>query len=560
MRSWLFACAVLSGLFQPLAVARASDIEVPSRIDAVTVFPSGAEVIRKATVRIPKGSQKLVLSDLPAQAIRGSIRVEGVSSGGRLQIGAVDQRRKFVLSTGRGDTDADRKRLEREIEQARERIQVLESEIENRKIQKRFIENLAALPAKSSPPSNQAAASASEDWSAVFDLIGSRLADVQSAILKTRVAIREANRQVEDLEKQLAALAPKKHARTEVTINAVASEDLEAELTVSYQVAQAGWRPLYDARLNTGSRNVAAKLVLTRRAEITQRTDEPWNAASISLSTTRPAARSGAPVLRPVTVDFEKPPPVVKKEAYADQAAQSQQRARMYRGARPNIAAAPAPVAERPAQVVSANFHALFAIPDRLTVPNTGDASRVKISDMELEPALGVRTVPKRDRQAFLYAKIKLPRTVPFLPGRVSLFRDRTFVGTGSLPLLATGETHEIGFGADDLVRVKYEVTRHSKGESGLISSSRTDQRHYKITIRNLHERPIAYTVLDQIPVAAEESIKVELRGTTQPSERNVDDKRGVLAWSGKLGADEEKMIDFGYLVSWPAEKKVEYR
>jgi len=142
----------------------------------------------------------------------------------------------------------------------------------------------------------------------------------------------------------------------------------------------------------------------------------------------------------------------------------------------------------------------------------------------------------------------------------VSLFRDRTYVGIGHLPQLAPGETHEIGFGPDDLVRVKYEVTQEKKGETGLISSSRTDQRRYKITVRNLHERPIAYTVLDQIPVALDEKIKVELTGRTPPTAVDVKDKRGIVAWSGKLGADEEKIIDFGFEISWPADKQIRYR
>ena len=58
-------------------------------------------------------------------------------------------------------------------------------------------------------------------------------------------------------------------------------------------------------------------------------------------------------------------------------------------------------------------------------------------------------SVPKRDRQTYLYAKIKLPKGAPYLPGRIELFRDQTFAGFGHLPQLAPGEKHEIGFGAD---------------------------------------------------------------------------------------------------------------
>ena len=66
-------------------------------------------------------------------------------------------------------------------------------------------------------------------------------------------------------------------------------------------------------------------------------------------------------------------------------------------------------------------------------------------------------------------------------------------------------------------------------------------------------------SVLDQVPVSQNAEIKVELTGKTAPSRRDVDDKRGVLAWDLQLAPDEEKVIDFGYRATWPAAKKVTY-
>jgi hypothetical protein len=31
------------------------------------------------------------------------------------------------------------------------------------------------------------------------------------------------------------------------------------------------------------------------------------------------------------------------------------------------------------------------------------------------------------------------------------------------------------------------------------------------------------------------------------------------MAWDQKIEADEEKVIEFGYRVTWPAAKKIEY-
>jgi uncharacterized protein (TIGR02231 family) len=170
-----------------------------------------------------------------------------------------------------------------------------------------------------------------------------------------------------------------------------------------------------------------------------------------------------------------------------------------------------------------------------------------------------VRTVPKREQKAYLYAKVAMARGTPILPGQVSLFRDATFVGSGRLPQLVPGEEHELGFGTDDNVRVRHTVVEEKRAETGLISASKTDTRNYKITVKNQHERAIAVTVLDQIPVSQNADIKVELLGRSAPTKQNVDDKRGVLAWEMTLTPDEEKAVEFGYRTTWPAAKKIIY-
>ena len=124
-----------------------------------------------------------------------------------------------------------------------------------------------------------------------------------------------------------------------------------------------------------------------------------------------------------------------------------------------------------------------------------------------------------------------MARGTPILPGQVSLFRDGTFVGNGRLPQLAPGEEHELGFGIDDSVRVRHTIAEEKRAETGIITSSKTDTRNYRITVKNLHARAIPVTVIDQIPVSQNADIKIELLGKTAPTKRDLDDKRGVLAW-----------------------------
>ncbi|MDZ7823388.1 MAG: DUF4139 domain-containing protein [Ahrensia sp.] len=110
-----------------------------------------------------------------------------------------------------------------------------------------------------------------------------------------------------------------------------------------------------------------------------------------------------------------------------------------------------------------------------------------------------------------------------------------------------------LAFGQDDFVIVERVETERKEGETGLISSSLTDERSTKTTIRNLHNFPIDVKMLDRLPVANHEDIIVTmLPATTKPTVTDLDDQRGILSWSVNLAAGAQTVIDFGYRVSWP--------
>lgn len=554
--------ATLPAGLQP---AMAADIRASSKVDAVTVFPQGAEVHRLAKVRIENGSHTVILSDLPAQAQPASIRVEGKATGS-LTIGSVDSRR---VSVPRSDAEAaasNRRRIEDEIEKLRDERARIEAETRAAEAQKAFVLQLSQLPGR--PPSPApAGGGAREDWSQILGLIAKEMAPIEKAILDAGVRIREVDRKIRDAEGRLRAEGPATVERTEVKVAVAAGQALDAELTIRYQVAEASWTPLYDARLISGTRTAAPKLTVTRRASIQQRTAEAWEQVALSLSTTRPSQGSSAPDLRPITVDFppDRPAPVASAPATPmaravgaarrDEASVEDRlnKAASEKAEEPRMAEA----AVQQAQIESGAFQAVYSILGRQTVMNTGEVRRVQIDESDFETTLTARAAPRVDERAFLYAKLVAPRATPWLPGQVSLFRDATFVGNGRLPQLAPGQEHDLGFGADDRVRVRAASTDEKRGETGIISSTRTDTRTFKLTIKNMHERPISYVIQDQIPVANNQEIKVELIARPQPTKRDVDDKRGVLAWEDKLNPDEEKAIELGYRLSWPAAKSV---
>ncbi len=537
----------------------AAEVAATSRIDAVTAYLSGAQVVRSAQIMLEEGEHTIVFNDLPAEAVPGSIRVDGKATA-KLDIRSVDARRLYIPRADQSLLHAERKRLEDEIEKLRDERGLAQGQQDAAQTQKTLLGNLAQMPGRPLEGKESSQPVPQTDWAQVLALIGTGMTQAQRSALEAEVTKRELDRKIEELEKKLSEVAPARVQQTEVKVFVTAAAPLEADLTLHYQVRNASWRPRYDARLDTGSKTAASRLDLTRRAEIRQSTGESWDNITLRLSTTRPTAQAAAPELHTATVDCEpelKPglaaaPPDRMTRALGKVAREEAEADALRPMVMPNVVAANAAVAAAP-------FQAVFAVPGRLTIPATGEAKRVQLQENNIEPTLTVRTVPKVDPKAYLYVKFILPKGAPLLPGAVSLFRDGAFVGTGKLPVLAPGEEHELGFGADDQVRVRHAIVGQTRGETGLISSLRTDSRKFRITVKNQHERAVELVVLDQVPISLNEEIKVTLLGPTKPTTRNVDDKRGVIAFESKLESEQERVIEFGYRVTWPGKRPIIY-
>jgi len=116
-----------------------------------------------------------------------------------------------------------------------------------------------------------------------------------------------------------------------------------------------------------------------------------------------------------------------------------------------------------------------------------------------------------------------------------------------------------LGFGADDKIKIERTIVKRNEGSAGLIvTTSKTDERAFKTTLRNGHDFPIRIAIEDQLPVSENEEIQVEmLPSTTPPTATNLRDKRGVLEWAFDAKPGEIRDIAFAWRVRWPKDKGV---
>jgi uncharacterized protein (TIGR02231 family) len=532
-------------------------MRITSTLERVTLFPQGAEVVRVADIDLEEGEHRLILDDLPAEAVQSSLRVEGRADA-PLEIGDVDSDTAFVAIADRPG-EAERRRLEAEIEALEDETRALDGRRASLETQKTLMDNLAQSPVHPSPDQMTEI-----DWAARFELIGARLQQVHEALNRLLGERRQLDRKLAEARKRLRDLPAEHERRLFVSIGVRAAKALKGRLEVRYQVRDASWQPLYDARLDTGdgAEAGAAALELVSRARVQQSSGEDWRNVALSLSTSRPLGATTAPELHSEYLDIEPPAIPVGAPAMA--------RTRAMKMAAPEaaldmvLAAAPAAEAfyveaeEREGTMDVVGFQALFEVPGRVDVPGGGAAKKLRLGTARLPAKLEVRATPLIDVTAYLAAGFTPEGAAALLPGHVSLYRDGVYVGDGALPLVNAGETHELGFGALDQVQVRRIEVASSKGRHGLIKSENTDERHYRIKVVNRHKRPLPVRILERLPVPRHDKIRVETLPDTSPfSTENVDDRRGVVAFRKEVAAGGETVFELHYRISWPKDERI---
>ena len=527
------------------ASVQAAELNATSAVDAVTVYPDGASVTRIIAVDLPAGDNTLVARDFPLGLDASSLRVEGEAAT-RIVIGAIDAR------PPRAAPPVNLPEIDKRIEALKDERVNLDGAIAAANARRKFAERFAEASPAGLGEKGEARPIA--EWRTAF-------AAVSEEVAAADAAIREAERKQRDIDREIARLeadrAAKPPSKLEVRIDLAATAPAHATLKVTYAVRHARWTPLYDARLDTGTKDRKPALELVRRADITQTTGEDWSNIALAVSTVRMARGGSAPELNSLIVQY--PPAQPPRPMGLAQES--------YRRAMPAPAAAPAPADEvmekkadeQQASVEVSAFQVTFKIPGRVSVGTKEGAKALRISTAVIAPDLSVRAAPVLDPTAFLEASFTQSEDAPLLPGRVAIYRDGMFVGSGRMAAARKDEMVRLGFGADDKIKIERTVVRRNEGSAGLIvTTSKTDERAFKTSVRNGHDIPVKITISDQLPVSENEDIQVEmLPATTPPTATNVHDKRGVLEWAFDAKPGEVKDIAFAWRVRWPKDKGI---
>ncbi|NNM13474.1 MAG: mucoidy inhibitor MuiA family protein, partial [Gammaproteobacteria bacterium] len=532
--------------------------KVNSRISAATVYNDRATITRSIKTGIAKGPSTLLVEGLPGNILVHSLRVGGVSDRA-IEIASVEARRVHTKELS-SEKEA---QLRHTIQDLRDQRKAYQDQIEALDLQKAFMQSLIQSQPKLLREEMEIGKLDPVTWQNAWSLLQSGSVDMFKARSAAVIAQREIDEELNLLNQQLAKLATGQRQTVDAYITIDAAQAGTATFTLEYQIPGAAWQPMYDARLNTEN----AKLRLDQLASVTQTTGEDWNNIKLTLSTHRPSVNANFDPLSPWLLNFydhrynavladgsvsqrSMAPLAAESEAYEVDAMQEM----MAKSSEKKDKREQARM--RMASIHSAAFSAEYRIPGLVSLVSERNARKFKIQDQEFATDLLVMVAPQRSSKAYLHAELNYQGEEPLLPGGVALYRDGAFVGNSHMQLLRPEEDMKLSFGLDDAVKVTHKAQAEKKGTTGLLDKRDFITRDYKTTVHNYHKQAIAVRILDRLPVAQHEDIKVvSSDNTSKPSVVDVDDNPGILAWDFELEAGNDKALNFGYTISYPKDK-----
>ena len=538
------------------AQAFAEDMTVETKVHAATVYAGSATITRTASIDIPEGNTTLVINALPANLFPDSLRAEG-SARAKVTLGAIES--KQVSSA---EISAPRqKEIKAQLEALDDRKKTIESANSTLADKIAFLQTLGQQASLRSREDIAAIDLKPDQWMAAANTIAGGIEEAKQLRLANEVLLRDLQREMNALQNELNQLGQGNRATYQIRIPLESTSDTTLKLSLSYQLPEATWRPVYDARLDTQT----GKLTLVQYGEVQQKTGEDWKDVKLTLSTAQPARGTALPPLYTEWVDINRyQAPTVSNFGSAQLSAspsmkamrsmEVQDTAEMGRGVAGNMPAPEQEATFQNAVINTGGFVGSYDIPGANDVLADGSARKVMIQGLHVNSDLVVQIKPQISTEAFLVATTKLVGDLPLLPGQASLFRDGAFIGTTELPLLRPGEETEFGFGIDDQIAVKYNVMKDERGESGVIARDSTRTRQTRATIQNLHNDPVKIAVLQTVPVPRSERIVLAINNkeTTSGYEEDVNNIKGQLRWNLTLAPQQKEDLSLGWMLSWP--------
>lgn len=511
------------------------EIEPPSRIQNIVIYPDRAMIKKEAVFPIKKGENIVKISGITPNLIDESIQVSfGEKSAVRVSDVKIEQ------------TFLQRRNLEK-IQQLQSRLDSLNELIKTHTDEIAVINNSIDFLKKVLPfPQNQKVTPSEVEEHIKF--VEKALSGNHEKIVRIENKLRKLNEEKKAVENELKNLSSVRDRSKNLIISLLSPADQgEVKFLFSYVVTGAGWVPQYDVRADSKSEKIEVDCF----AMIKQSTGEDWKDVTVEISTARPSVQGTPPELSAWHVDIYQPRPIPRPS----RSLMERQEGLLSKSMEAEKDADVAKPFEEP-QLKEEMTSITFILPRKVNIPSDNQPHRVLIASSNPESKMSYYAVPKLSRYAYLRANLKNPFSFPLLPSRMNIFLDDKFVSNASLgkTILPAEELH-LSLGVDEGIKMERKLQKKFTESAGLLSKNIRVTYEYAIDITNGKNREVAIDLNDQFPLSRNEQIKVELESPGKDEARISAE--GLITWNLKMNPGEKKNLKIKYKVEHPKDLKI---
>lgn len=319
-------------------------------------------------------------------------------------------------------------------------------------------------------------------------------------------------------------------------------------LEISYNSPSAGWSPSYDLRAG----QINAPINLIYKAKIYQNTGINWNNVNVKLSTINPNRNNTKPVLAPWYINYYSPiqrgvtnymPNQVTTEKVAEA----------------NLVDDFKDMDEEVESKHISNFTEMnnnmtmveFDLKIPYSIPSDGKEHLMAVSSNKINAEFEYFAIPKKEREAFLIAKLTNWEDLNLLPAIANIYYDGTYVGQTRISPSTMTDTLELALGRDRRIVVEQKKISNEEKIKKL-SNEKESTLTYQITIKSLKSAHIKLTLMDQIPLTNVDEIKVNL---INKGKAKYNKYKGYLTWNMTINSRETKKIIYSYSITYNKDK-----
>jgi uncharacterized protein (TIGR02231 family) len=528
----------------------AAEALVPSQIEEVTLFSSQALVTRQARVNVKQGLNEILIGVDAFRVDSDSVSAKVFGDG---ELYSVQLKEIYLKDAPQENIRA----LEEELRKLKASLKALADSKVVLERQEQFLSSVIDFAKIQLPQDIKTSFPKTEDLEKTLLFLGRHFEKIHTQRQALNQETKSIKKEILVVEKELASLTSHRKAEKkgiEVLFNA--KKDQQIKIEASYLVQNAFWQPLYKAAVPLDLKVVN----LTMFSKVRQKTGEDWRDIDLAVSNVVPLKGASLPELPSWILDI----PRVRKPVVSGGVGFRQKAAEPMAEDRIEAPASLEAVDEEEAAFVSAQRKELplsfeYQMPRKLTIESKDKETMLPLFTKTLKGNFLHYAVPKRNPVSFLVCKATADKEL--LGGSMNVHFGTRFVGKTFLKEKKAGETFDLNLGADREVKIKREKIKDKVKETFFGKFERDTvvrTMAFKITAENLKDKALTMNIVDNIPVSRTDKIKVEdVKIRPEPTERNYQDKKGILLWSFGLKPKEVKEIDISFVVSYPKDEPI---